>query len=268
MKNNKGNENVHSGFYSNKVIKNPDNGIEEIATSLNGQFDKDCTVMRLWDLHERAKNSDIAMVDSYDIVMRVVLKQLVKHEEALREGKVVDVYVEWTLSEDQSEYTSCKFIKNEVHGEDVNSIEIDNLKDNKKKKAGTKRRANNRYGVVSHANQMITDFYEKYGAERGYELLTDMYEEIGEYCGISPSTVAQIRLKNLQPSYVVAVKLSEFLGVEPSEIWEVVQLEDYKGPEKPLCKVDGCERMAVTKGYCMRHVYMTMKNNKNEYYKY
>lgn len=152
-------------------------------------------------------------------------------------------------------------------GEQVQRMK--NNKGNEKKTTGAKKRANNRYEVVSHANKIITEFYGNYKAEKGYELLTDMYEEIGEYCGISPSTVAQIRLKNLQPSYIVAVKLSEFLGVDPSEIWEVVQLEDYKGPEKPLCKVDGCEKMAVTKGYCMRHVYMTMKENKNnDYYKY
>ena len=142
-------------------------------------------------------------------------------------------------------------------------------KGNTKKTTGEKKRANNRYEVVSHANKIITEFYEQNKDEMGYELLTDMYEDIAEYCGISPSTVAQMRLKNLQPSYIVSVKLSEFLGVEPSDIWEVVELEDYQGPKKPPCKVEGCEKMGVTKGYCMRHVYMTMKDNKhNDYYKY
>lgn len=136
-----------------------------------------------------------------------------------------------------------------------------NNKKNEKKSTGAKK--NNRYEVISHANEIITKFYEEHKEERGYKLLTDMYEEIGEYCGISPSTVAQIRLKNLQPSYIVTVKLSEFLGVNASDIWEVVQLEDYQGPEKPLCKVDGCGKVAVTKGYCMRHVYMTMKQYDN-----
>ena len=97
---------VYKGFYSNELFENTSKGTEEIATALNGQFHNGYTVMKLWDLDESVEGSDM--------VLDVVLKELVNHKQSLKDGKVVNVYVEWTLSNDRTKYTSCNFIKTEV----------------------------------------------------------------------------------------------------------------------------------------------------------
>lgn len=120
-------------------------------------------------------------------------------------------------------------------------------KDDAKKK-------NNRFTIKSNVKEMLTKYFIKNYEGKHY---SDMYEDIAEYCGISPSTVSQMRLKNLAPSYIVAIKLSELLEVEPTEIWEVVEVEGYDDSKKEVCRVFGCDRIATTRGYCMKHVYFS-----------
>lgn len=108
---------------------------------------------------------------------------------------------------------------------------------------------NSRYVSVSHANKVFDEFFE----EQGYERLSDMYEEIAEYSGVSPSTVAQMRLKGLLPSYISAIKIAEFIGVEPTDIWSIEESEDYQS--RPKCIIEGCDRVGATRGLCMKHVY-------------
>ena len=113
---------------------------------------------------------------------------------------------------------------------------------------------NSRYYVISNARDVFDNHYE---ANRDkYEVLSDMYEALGEYSGVSPSTIAQMRLNSLAPSYIAGIKISEFLGVQPTDIWRVVELEDYAGRHRPRCIVDGCDRVGTTKGLCMRHIYL------------
>lgn len=121
-----------------------------------------------------------------------------------------------------------------------------------------KKQHNSRYHVVSKASEVFNKFYE----EKGYERLSDMYEEIAEYSGVSPSTVSQMRLKGLLPSYVVAIKISEFMGVQPTDVWVVEEREDYIGREK--CIVEGCDRIGTAKGLCMRHVYLISEINEGK----
>lgn len=99
---------TYQGFYANELFVSKD--IEKIATAMNGKFFNGFTEMRMMSLVEGVEGSNL--------VLDVVLKELVNHKEALREGKQVNVYVNWTLSEDRSEYTSCNFIKTE-YGEKV-----------------------------------------------------------------------------------------------------------------------------------------------------
>lgn len=116
---------------------------------------------------------------------------------------------------------------------------------------------NSRYRVVSNAKAIFDNYYKE---NRGhYELLSDFYEELGEYSGVSPSTIAQMRLNGLAPSYIAGLKIAEFLDVEPSDIWLVVEMEDYQ--ERPRCIVTGCNRVGTTKGLCMRHVYISKELN-------
>lgn len=120
---------------------------------------------------------------------------------------------------------------------------------------------NSRYKVVSKAREVFDKFY----AEQGYDRYSDMYEEIAEYCGISPSTVSQLRLKGdrgLLPSYIVGIKIAEFIGVQPTDMWSIEEIEGYQGREK--CIVDGCERIGTAKGLCMRHVYLTTELNEGK----
>lgn len=97
---------TYEGFYANELFHNSTHNVDEIATALNGQFHNGYTAMRLWSLNESVEGSNI--------VLDVVLKELVKHKNELLKGKQVNVYVNWTLSEDRREYTSCNFIKTEI----------------------------------------------------------------------------------------------------------------------------------------------------------
>ncbi|WAX16635.1 hypothetical protein LC76P1_00198 [Lysinibacillus phage LC76P1] len=81
---------------------------------------------------------------------------------------------------------------------------------------------------------------------------SDYYEMLAKFCGVSPSTISQMRLKRAIPSLIVAVKLSEWLGVSVAELVSIVEKESPL--ETPKCIVAGCERHATTKGYCMKHV--------------
>ena len=98
-------ETVYSGFY-NSYMYTTNNGTEKIATAINGKHFEGFTELRIHDLHNGTEGATL--------VLDVVLKELVKYKKALKEGREVDVYVEWTLSKDRTEYTSCKHIKTEV----------------------------------------------------------------------------------------------------------------------------------------------------------
>lgn len=111
---------------------------------------------------------------------------------------------------------------------------------------------NSRYCIVSNTKAVFDQYYRENRYK--YETLSDFYEELGDYCGTSPSTIGQMRLNGLAPSYIVSVKISEFLNVPATDIWKVVEQEDYE--PRPRCIVDGCERVGTTKGLCMRHVYL------------
>lgn len=120
----------------------------------------------------------------------------------------------------------------------------------KEKKNNTPKAKNNRYIVVSNAKEVFDKFFK----ENDYEILADMYEEIGEYSGVSPSTVGQMRLNGLLPSYISAIKIAEFLGVEPTDIWEIHEKEEYEARE--TCIIEGCKRISASRGLCMKHIYL------------
>ena len=131
------------------------------------------------------------------------------------------------------------------------------VKQKKKKDAKPK---NSRYYLVSNAKEVFDNYYEE--NRWRYETLSDFYEELGEYCGVSPSTIGQMRLKGLPPSVLAGIKVAEFLGVEFTDIWKAVEKEDYI--ERPRCIVEGCNRVATTKGLCMRHVYISKELNEGQ----
>lgn len=120
-------------------------------------------------------------------------------------------------------------------------------KEKQEKKAKPK---NTRYTIESKTKEVFDNFFK----ENNYEILADMYEEIGEYAGISPSTVGQMRLNGLQPSYISAIKIAEFMGVEPTDIWEIKELDNYVPREK--CIIEGCKRVSASRGLCMKHIYI------------
>ncbi|MFJ7982308.1 helix-turn-helix domain-containing protein [Lysinibacillus xylanilyticus] len=117
---------------------------------------------------------------------------------------------------------------------------------------------NSRYRVISNANDFMSQVYKSEKELRAINgqkyTLNDFCEEVAEYCGISPSTVSQIRIRNLQPSFIVSIKLAEFLEVDVSELFEIVEVDGYKN-NREKCIIDGCERIATTKGYCMKHLH-------------
>lgn len=91
---------------------------------------------------------------------------------------------------------------------------------------------------------------------------SDYYEEVGALCGVSPSTISQIRLKELTPSLIVAIKLSEMLHVPINVLCKVTEKAESEVVEE--CKVQGCDRVATTRGYCMKHLNRAYKELESE----
>lgn len=117
---------------------------------------------------------------------------------------------------------------------------------------------NSRYHIVSNLEEHMTRYFlsEKVVRfEKGEKYIwADLYEELSKHCGITPSTVSQMRLRGLFPSYIVAIKMSEFLGVSPTDIWRVVDNSEAFDETTVKCAQDDCERVAGTRGYCMKHI--------------
>lgn len=88
---------------------------------------------------------------------------------------------------------------------------------------------------------------------------SDYYEIVGSVCGVSPSTISQIRLKGLTPSLIVAIKLSEFLDVPVNVLCQVVEKDVSENVDR--CIIQGCDRVATTRGYCLKHLKIAYKNN-------
>lgn len=117
---------------------------------------------------------------------------------------------------------------------------------------------NSRYHIVSSLNEHMTRFFlseREVRTKKGMKYIwPDLYHELGKYCGIAPSTVCQMRLRGLFPSYIVAIKMSEFLGVSPTDIWSIVDNGEFFDETIVKCAHDYCERVAGTRGYCMKHL--------------
>lgn len=122
----------------------------------------------------------------------------------------------------------------------------------KKSKVGKK--ANIRYYVVSNTRKYFDHFIE-----RNNYTINEFYEELSEFTGVSPSTIAQIRLRNIAPSFILAEKVSQFLGVPTSLLWEIKQYDSIV--ERQKCEVKGCKNTAGTHNLCIQHVGMRYKNN-------
>lgn len=87
---------------------------------------------------------------------------------------------------------------------------------------------NSKYKTVAHIkNYLENDFQRKKmiieQTEKRKYFKVEYFEEVAEFCGISPSTVSQMHVRNLLPSYIVAIQLSKYLNVEVTTLFEVVE---------------------------------------------
>ncbi len=94
---------MYKGFYGNEIIEGKYG--KEIATSREGNWFNGYTTMRFENLHEG--------VEGRDLLLDVVLKELVNHKQALLDGKQVNVYLDWELTQDGMEYKNAKLVKTE-----------------------------------------------------------------------------------------------------------------------------------------------------------
>ena len=117
------------------------------------------------------------------------------------------------------------------------------------------KKSNIRYYVQSHARKHFDNFIKK----NNYALI-EFYEELSNYVGVSASTIAQMRLRNVAPSYNISQKVAEFIGVDVKEIWEILEHQTIE--ERPLCEVGGCSNTAGTHNMCMYHVNLKYRKNK------
>lgn len=88
---------THTGNLVNHLVKN------EIYTSdLSGNFYNGFTTMHISNLTPKVEGKDML----YD----VMLKELSKYKQALKDGAEVVIDVEWDIEDDYSEYIACRVL--------------------------------------------------------------------------------------------------------------------------------------------------------------
>lgn len=118
-------------------------------------------------------------------------------------------------------------------------------------------KTNNRFKVHSNIKMYLDEDFKKHKAihdskpENDKYRWLDYYEVLGWYCGVSPSTITQMKNKNLLPSLVVALRLAKWLNVSVEDLLQAVEKESTV--DAPKCVVEGCDRYATTRDLCLKH---------------
>lgn len=89
------------GFLANRIGNK-----SEMWTAREGKFFEGFTVMDISDLHSKVEGNDLLLHEN--------LHALIKHKSDLKDGKRVNVHLEWELTEDRTEYQNVKVLKVEV----------------------------------------------------------------------------------------------------------------------------------------------------------
>ncbi|MCR4362141.1 hypothetical protein NUG13_12450 [Bacillus subtilis] len=90
-----------TGFMANELHTN-----DELATAFNGGFYNGYTTMDFNNLDKEVKGANALLHEN--------LQALLKHENDLKEGKQVNVYMEWQLTKDKQSYNNVKVVRTEV----------------------------------------------------------------------------------------------------------------------------------------------------------
>jgi hypothetical protein len=101
-------------FVSNKVVKNDSKKESYVYTATGGRFYEGFTTMKLNQLTEG--------VEGVDALLDANLKGLLPYREELEEGHVVNVYVEFELTDDRMDYKKVQLLSVEVE-EKVYSVQ-------------------------------------------------------------------------------------------------------------------------------------------------
>lgn len=95
--------NTYTGFFRNRASMKG----KEIWTAREGKFYEGHTSMRTSELVEGVEGNSLVLDEN--------LKALLPYKEELKAGKSVDVYVEWELNDDHSDYVRAETLKVEVN---------------------------------------------------------------------------------------------------------------------------------------------------------
>jgi len=91
-------------FYSNVLTEQK--GIQVLRTALNGKWHNGTTQMDYYYLRDG--------VEGANLVLDKVLNKLLGYKEELESGKMVNVFVGWTIDDELTEYQTAKVTKVEV----------------------------------------------------------------------------------------------------------------------------------------------------------
>jgi hypothetical protein len=105
---------TYKGYLANEIVSGT-----KIATAREGEFFNGYTVMHMVDLNENVEGSTPLLHEN--------LQTLVKYKNELKEGKRVNVHLEWELTEDGYDYTNVKVLRVDVE-EQVEEIETNKQK--------------------------------------------------------------------------------------------------------------------------------------------
>jgi len=92
-------------------------------------------------------------------------------------------------------------------------------------------KTNSKFKVLSNVQHYLERDYQMLKAIKESDLdnkyfRKQYFNELALYCGVSPSTISQMHARNLHASYLLAIKISEFINVPVEKIWQVVEKEN------------------------------------------
>ena len=133
--------------------------------------------------------------------------------------------------------------------------------------------------INSKLDETIKTYQKKVSIKEDKDItIEEVMKSIGEYADVSWTTIKQLKNKDdMQPSLAVAIRIAEFFNTTVEELWtveyEYSMIDEEKKPkkvnvkkEKPKCKHEDCERVAIARGLCNKHYQQFRKYHMELFY--
>lgn len=85
------------------------------------------------------------------------------------------------------------------------------------------------------------------------ESWSEYIAKVAQIAEVSPISLEQMSSRGFTPNFVAIIQLSEFFGIEPTQLYKIVENKDFKAEKVKLCSVDSCDKPVRAKGLCSTH---------------